>query len=77
MKSGPFKRFDHDHFFEFNNGTTLMRDRFDYNSPLGLLGQIVDTVFLHRYLTVQLTLRNEALKRAAETNPGMFLAEPR
>lgn len=76
MKSGPFKRFDHDHFFEFNNGMTVMRDRFDYTSPLGLLGHIVDTVFLQPYLTTLFTRRNEALKRAAETNPDMYLAKP-
>ncbi|MBS2011078.1 MAG: SRPBCC family protein [Cyanobacteria bacterium SZAS TMP-1] len=75
MKSGPFKRFDHDHYFEFQNGVTTMRDRFDYDSPLGILGNIADTLFLERYMTELLVGRNAALKIAAETNPGGFLPQ--
>jgi ligand-binding SRPBCC domain-containing protein len=34
--NGAFKRFDHDHLFkEISGGSTLMRDVFDYESPLG------------------------------------------
>jgi ligand-binding SRPBCC domain-containing protein len=73
MKRGPFKRFDHDHFFEFNNGATVMRETFDYTSPFGLLGNIVDSLILERYMTALLTRRNVDLKRVAETNPNMFL----
>ncbi len=73
MKSGPFKRFDHDHFFEFENGITKMRDRFDYESPLGILGHIADSIFLERYMTKLLLVRNEELKKAAETDPERFL----
>lgn len=73
MKRGPFKRFDHDHFFESKGGITIMRDLFSYNSPLGILGNMADQIFLKHYLTTFLTTRNLLLKTTAETNPDMFL----
>ena len=30
---GAFRRFDHDHFFKVESGSTVMRDVFDYESP--------------------------------------------
>ena len=73
MKSGPFKRFDHDHIFEHENGVTKMRDVFDYTNPFGFLGELVDALFLQRYMTALLKTRNEQIKLVAETNPGQFL----
>ncbi len=64
---GAFRRFDHDHFFEkISNGTTLMRDRFDYESPFGWLGKVVDQLFLERYMRAFLLRRNKIVKAAAE-----------
>ena len=49
---GAFRRFDHDHYFEtiIPDRTTLMRDVFDYDSPLGYLGKLADTLFLESYM---------------------------
>jgi ligand-binding SRPBCC domain-containing protein len=48
---GAFRRFDHDHRFEtISGGITLMRDEFDYESPLGWLGKMADRLFLETYL---------------------------
>ncbi len=66
MKNGPFKRFDHDHYFKSNGSETLMTDVFDYESPLWILGQVADRLFLIKYMTQLLQTRNEALKIAAE-----------
>lgn len=68
MVSGAFARFDHDHFFEEINGLTLMKDIFDYDSPLGFLGNIADFLFLENYMKNLLILRNEAIKSVAETD---------
>jgi ligand-binding SRPBCC domain-containing protein len=68
MVSGAFTRFDHDHFFEIIDNKTVMRDVFDYDSPLGLLGNIADFLFLEKYMTDLLVLRNETLKRIAESD---------
>jgi len=67
MTSGAFKRMVHDHEFSDHPQGTLMRDRFEFNSPLGILGRIVDRLFLVFYLRRFIRRRNEVLKRLAES----------
>ncbi|MEO5930543.1 MAG: SRPBCC family protein [Candidatus Kapaibacterium sp.] len=68
MVRGAFSRFDHDHYFERLGAGTIMRDRFNYTSPLGLLGHAADWLFLKRYLTTLLMKRNTTIRRIAETD---------
>ncbi len=68
MVSGAFARFDHEHFYEEIDGKTLMKDIFDYDSPLGFLGKIADFLFLESYMTSLLEKRNETIKRVAESD---------
>ena len=42
MVSGPFARFAHDHYFEPSEHGTRMRDVFEYESPLGIIGALAD-----------------------------------
>jgi ligand-binding SRPBCC domain-containing protein len=63
---GPFRRFDHDHLFQFENGETMMTDVFDYESPLGWLGQVGDVLFLREYMTRFLVNRGAVVKSVAE-----------
>jgi ligand-binding SRPBCC domain-containing protein len=63
---GPFRRFDHDHFFSEDLGDTIMRDVFDYHSPMGWLGRCVDWIFLESYMRKFLQKRAEVMKMAAE-----------
>ena len=65
---GIFQRFDHDHFFAATDRGTLMRDVFNFQSPLGMLGRIADELFLTRYMTRLLVTRNSIIKRVAESN---------
>ena len=67
MVSGVFASFDHDHFFEESDGRTIMRDVFDYRSPLGLFGRIADILFLEKYMTQFLQKRNTLIKEVAES----------
>jgi len=67
MLKGAFKRFTHDHFFEQKDEKVLMRDRFDYVSPLWILGKIADALFLENYMRKLLTARNRLIKRIAES----------
>ena len=46
MISGAFKSMVHDHEFAEHPTGTLMRDRFEFASPLGILGKIADGLFL-------------------------------
>ena len=65
---GIFRRFDHDHFFATSGGGTVMRDVFDFRSPLGILGRIADRLFLVRYMTHLLATRNALIKTVAESD---------
>ena len=67
MVKGAFKRFDHDHFFEQNGAQTRMKDVFDYDSPLGFLGNVADVLFLESYIRKILTERNRLIKQIAES----------
>lgn len=67
MVSGAFKCFRHEHeFIPVGKDRTRMLDTFDYTSPLGLLGRIVDRLVLEAYMTRFLLERNLYLKQVAE-----------
>ena len=67
MESGPFTRFAHHHYFEPRGAATLMRDVFDYQSPLGPLGKLADRLFLAAHMTRLLAARNAVVKAVAES----------
>ena len=68
MVRGAFRRFDHDHFFAADGpDATVMRDVFDFDSPLGPLGRLANFLFLTRYMRKFLSVRNTALKATAES----------
>lgn len=67
MLRGAFRRFDHDHDFAAVEGGTVMKDTFDFASPLGPLGWIADRVALEGYMTRFLAERAAILKRVAES----------
>ncbi|HND05934.1 MAG TPA: adenylyltransferase/cytidyltransferase family protein, partial [Candidatus Obscuribacter sp.] len=50
MISGAFARMVHDHHFADDAASTVMRDRFDFASPLGPLGALADRLVLLPYL---------------------------
>lgn len=66
MINGAFRRFTHTHEFIPQADGTLMVDRFDYESPFGLLGRLADFLFLERYMTRFLVERNAFIKESAE-----------
>ncbi len=68
MVAGAFKRFDHDHFFEHISGQTRIKDVFDYDSPLGILGKIADALLVEKHLREMLWERNQIIKTAAEND---------
>lgn len=66
MVKGAFHSFVHTHdFIEKDNGT-IMRDRFVYRSPLGVLGKIADKLFLEKYMRHFIVNRAIELKKIAE-----------
>lgn len=67
MVSGAFRRFDHDHDFLEVTAGTRVTDRFDFDAPLGILGQIANSLFLTAYMKAFLRLRLRVIKDVAET----------
>jgi hypothetical protein len=45
-----------------------MTDYFDYKSPLGILGELADCLFLENYMTRLLNDRNRIIKEFAESD---------
>ncbi len=74
MTNGPFKRMKHQHFFEQHAAYTIMKDEFEYESPLGALGELVDFLILKSYLKKLLERRNGLLKLTAER--AALISEP-
>ena len=75
MVRGAFARFDHDHYFDTENGGTLLRDVFDYRAPLGPLGSLAERLFLTAYMRGFLMERLRQLKALAESDAfGRFLS---
>jgi len=66
MVQGAFARLRHIHEFEFNEGTTLMRDIIEWEAPLGVMGRLADVLFLRRHMRWFVVTKQSALKRIAE-----------
>jgi ligand-binding SRPBCC domain-containing protein len=68
MIKGVFKQMIHDHEFNAQSSGTLMIDRFDFESPFGIIGWLIDRIVLRNYMCRLLSRRNEALKTLAESD---------
>ncbi len=68
MTAGAFHAFAHDHHFAEENGNTVMTDEVVFQSPLGLLGKVVDYLFMEQYMRRLLQGRGQFIKRRAESD---------
>jgi len=66
MIKGPFRHFIHDHTFDPCDGGTLMTDVVRFQSPVPVLGTLLDHLLVGLYLRRFLLLRNTQLKAEAE-----------
>jgi ligand-binding SRPBCC domain-containing protein len=67
MIQGAFKSIRHQHTFEFNDGKTVMKDIFVFESPYGILGSLFNRLVLTDYMKRFLEERNQQIKEIAET----------
>ena len=70
MTRGIFQELKHHHAFIPQPPGTLMIDTFTFRAPLGILGRVVDTLILTRYMRGLLLTRNRYLKLEAEADTG-------
>jgi ligand-binding SRPBCC domain-containing protein len=68
MISGAFKSFKHEHHFQTNEDFTIIKDIFEYQSPLGIIGKIADFIFLKKYMKNLIAKRNQVIKTYAESD---------
>lgn len=68
MISGAFKTMEHRHDFEQVGDSTLMKDRFRFEAPFGIIGTAVERVVLRNYMKRFLDTRNQRLKQIAESS---------
>lgn len=68
MVTGDFKMMKHEHHFESEGKETIMRDVFSFESPYGVLGKMVNRIFLNNYMQRLLKQRNSIIKEYAETD---------
>jgi ligand-binding SRPBCC domain-containing protein len=68
MVKGAFKSFRHEHHFKASSSGTLMTDLFDFEAPLGFLGQFANLLFLTKYMTQLLQKRNKTIQKIAESD---------
>jgi ligand-binding SRPBCC domain-containing protein len=66
---GPFDAFEHEHVFEPDGDSTLMRDVFGSDLPGRWLGLLVARVVVAPYLHKLLRERGEHLRDLAESAP--------
>lgn len=59
---------EHQHYFVATFEGTLMRDVFNFTSPLGILGRLADALFVKRHMRAFILERNRILKDTAESS---------
>jgi ligand-binding SRPBCC domain-containing protein len=68
MQKGIFRKLHHQHLFSKEGLGTRMTDVFDFEAPMGFLGDIACSLFLTNYMTGFLLERNETIRRMAEAD---------
>lgn len=68
MVKGAFKSFRHEHYLTKNKENVIIKDVFEYVSPLGIIGKLADKLFLKKYMRNFLLKRNVIIKKYAETS---------
>lgn len=67
MIKGDFKNFKHEHHFKSVSNGTIMIDQLNFESPYGVIGKWMNTLYLKNYLEKLLESRNNVIKEYAET----------
>ena len=73
QRIGPYAFWHHQHHFQSVNGGTEVTDLVHYKLPLGLIGRILQRIFVENQLNTIFNYRNEALDRLL---PGTINHKP-
>jgi len=75
LANGDLKQMKHEHHFKQIENGTLMIDLFSYETPYGRVGQLLNSIFLNRYLRKLLEHRNNFIKEYAESEKWKFILQ--
>jgi ligand-binding SRPBCC domain-containing protein len=65
---GDLKTFKHQHFFKPVENGTILIDYIDYQTPFGIVGLILEKLFIDNYIINLIEHKNEFIKKYAETD---------
>lgn len=65
---GDFKKMKHEHIFKPCDNGTIMIDYFDFETPYGFAGKMINQFYLAKYMQALLEQRNKMIKQTAESN---------
>jgi len=68
MVEGDFKSFRHQHHFKQIENGIFMIDIVDFESPYGKIGQLLNSIYLTKYLRTLLETRNQFIRNFAESS---------
>lgn len=63
---GDFKALRHEHYFKPCDNGTIMIDIMNFEAPYGMVGRMLNTVYLTKYMRRMLEQRNKVIKEYAE-----------
>ena len=75
MIKGDFVSFNHEHFFKPIDNGTIVIDIINFETPYGLLGNLVNQFFLNAYLEKLIVKRNEVIKQYATSDKWKALLQ--
>ena len=63
---GDFKTLRHEHYFKPCDNGTIMIDIMNFEAPYGMVGRMLNTLYLTKYMRRLLEQRNKVIKEYAE-----------
>jgi ligand-binding SRPBCC domain-containing protein len=65
MVRGDFKSFEHEHFFKPIDNGTIVIDIIRFETPYGIIGKILNKLYLTPYMEKLIKMRNEVIRNYA------------
>ena len=73
MEKGDFVSYAHKHHFKAVNNGTIMIDELEFETPYGIVGKMLNRVYLSAYMRELLVKRNETIREYAQTTKWQAL----
>lgn len=75
MVEGAFKSMKHEHHFKPIENGTLAIDIFSFETPYGVIGKMINTLYLRKYMEQLLEQRNRVIREYAESDKWKFILQ--